>query len=869
MPFTNHHRKWRKARGRARSRQASLTQQTRKTRWHSYHRSARHQEPSISGWSSDSSDESFKCAAPNRHPKRRQDDQQQLSQRSSLTPAAEELERAADGGTPQADSSTSTMEQIRFMEVVAEVDKAVGIATTSSSSPSSSDLDHHTFYNLGSISKDGQAGIDSSPATIIFSSPTPYHNTLPAQLTTDGQEGTEELHFNVDIFKSPGETPRALPTELPKATSYSSDLQEELHAERWECLQQLERRATEASLEGLRKASLKGDNTERTQSISSGGHDPTHSTTLLHKHSRQTVNGSNKSSSKTSHLWGSNESHKMEAKEVSTQANPMITLSYHPIGADETLRKEKLLLRSPSVSVAVPILEKVDTIGQSKAPSHYRPVGPRPMSKTSNLTRLSEASVQTDENDMLIPLSTRAAPRIAPADPDVTEVIAIPSSAVRQMVRTSHYLRNRKNSTGYYANPVIHNISNWSYQDDLNNSSDDVTQPSLIEISLNKVNGEIGSIGSERSLQKVAVKERAGTQTRAIDIPGGGSRNQEARISAHEGSVRSSGSAGGSRFRRLSIGDGPTAPRDKRYKYMKTHPALPPQGPSSVLPQLIPKDVPPAPPPKPSPHPSRVRSVSLGESRAGYQQKLPKIPGSPPTEQVPAVTSPSLVQEGVGLQQKDEDSRTRSDGKGWCHCPTTKSWNDFTSQDWPTPPRNDGRHATRAEKNPSRRMDGCVPGRQERHAEQLYQFAGVKSQSEPSLGFLASSGSHHPHHQRRASQHQHRKLRKRSQLAFDLNHSEPVPPLPPLPSLTTPTSGVPPHPNHDPFHPIHHAHHHQHHHSQSKNRNFLTQIKLFWKNFIAPHPSPIPPHHPHPLYHSKTSSTHPETFRPNPHIYHE
>jgi hypothetical protein len=49
----------------------------------------------------------------------------------------------------------------------------------------------------------------------------------------------------------------------------------------------------------------------------------------------------------------------MEAKEVSTQANPMITLSYHPIGADETLRKEKLLLRSPSVSVAVPILEKV------------------------------------------------------------------------------------------------------------------------------------------------------------------------------------------------------------------------------------------------------------------------------------------------------------------------------------------------------------------------------------------------------------------------------------------------------------------------------------------------------------------------------
>jgi hypothetical protein len=162
------------------------------------------------------------------------------------------------------------MEKIRFMEVVAEVDKAVGIAASSSSSSSSSDLDQRTFRQPGSLTKDGQAGLDSDSAAISLFSPIAHNtNKDPSDLKGDGVNptwlenpltpvGRGKLHFNVDIFKSPGEYPSFGPPEPPKATSNPPDLPlEELHAERWECLQQLERRATEASLEGLRKASLK------------------------------------------------------------------------------------------------------------------------------------------------------------------------------------------------------------------------------------------------------------------------------------------------------------------------------------------------------------------------------------------------------------------------------------------------------------------------------------------------------------------------------------------------------------------------------------------------------------------------------------
>ncbi|KAI9604292.1 hypothetical protein H4Q26_003906 [Puccinia striiformis f. sp. tritici PST-130] len=136
------------------------------------------------------------------------------------------------------------MEKIRFMEMVAEVDKAVGKASSQSSS---SDLDHHTYHQPGPLAKDGQRKSDEIKQTWL----------------KDSTEEEEELYFNVDIFKSPGESTGIRPTELPVSTTPPLELQEELHAERWECLQQLERRATEASLEGLRKASLKGESTER------------------------------------------------------------------------------------------------------------------------------------------------------------------------------------------------------------------------------------------------------------------------------------------------------------------------------------------------------------------------------------------------------------------------------------------------------------------------------------------------------------------------------------------------------------------------------------------------------------------------------
>jgi hypothetical protein len=132
--------------------------------------------------------------------------------------------------------------------------------------------------------------------------------------------------------------------------------------------------------------------------------------------------------------------------------------------------------------VLVTAIPQVNSASQLRAASEseHRPLGPRPMSKSSNLSRLSEASVQTDENDVLMPLATRTTPYVSSPNPDEEEVIAIPSSAVKQMVRTSNYLINRKNSSNYYFNPLIHNLQNLNYQDDLNDSNDGWLPPSTV-----------------------------------------------------------------------------------------------------------------------------------------------------------------------------------------------------------------------------------------------------------------------------------------------------------------------------------------------------------------------------------------------------
>ncbi|POW00992.1 hypothetical protein PSTT_12733 [Puccinia striiformis] len=911
MPLIHHHRKWRKARDRGRARRASLIQQTRKSRQNSYHRSARYKVSSNASWSSvsrRSSDESFGCLddepfnpsfptdlakkngdpgdqsldcfqlkpPPKRHLKRHEEDQQQLDNTIDLTPAAGGLEGAAERRPAHVtNSSASTMEKIRFMEMVAEVDKAVGKASSQSSS---SDLDHHTYHQPGPLAKDGQAGLDSEPATITFFSPIPYddNTNIPAQRKSDeikqtwlkdSTEEEEELYFNVDIFKSPGESTGIRPTELPVSTTPPLELQEELHAERWECLQQLERRATEASLEGLRKASLKGESTERTRSISSGGRDSiNHSATPLRKLSlsRQAAGESRRSKSSsytTSHRWGSNESNKMEPIGSNNKVNPTITLSYHPTETDDFMRREKLLLRSPSVAVP-PIIQGnlkcafwVRTLHTGK-PSYSAervigiPLGPRAMSKTSNLSRLSEVSGQTDENDVLMPLANRtAAPYVTPANPDETEVIAIPSSAFKQMVRTSNYLINRKNSSNYYFNPLIQNLKNLNYQDDLNNSNDDVTQPSLIEISLNKVNGEIGDIEPEQvAPEKVS---SVTTGIKPINIPTG-RPSLEGRVSVYAGSVDSNGSWGAGRFRRLSTGDGRTAPRDKRYKYMKTHPPLPAQGPSIVLPQIGTKDSTPAPPPPPSKAtnpPPRKRSVSLGEAKSGYQRKLPKPPALP-------IKNQALMTSTRSGDHRDQGSgiSMASDTYAWSPVVSSaKAWNDFKSYDWPEPPSQEEREAARAERDMRLRMTSPVDRRgAAEEPPQLYRFAGVKSQSEPSLGFLASPVHQCHHHRHHSHHHQARKLRKRSQHGFELNPSEPVPPLPPLPFL--PNSSCTQSLNPRYYKPPHSLNHQisSQNHQVNKSKNFLTNIKLFWKTFITPSPHPQHPPHHHSQHHPQT-----------------
>ncbi|KAI9604291.1 hypothetical protein H4Q26_003905 [Puccinia striiformis f. sp. tritici PST-130] len=428
-----------------------------------------------------------------------------------------------------------------------------------------------------------------------------------------------------------------------------------------------------------------------------------------------------------------------------------------PIGSNN---KVNPTITSPSVAVP-PIIQGVNPAIQPRESSEYRPLGPRAMSKTSNLSRLSEVSGQTDENDVLMPLANRtAAPYVTPANPDETEVIAIPSSAFKQMVRTSNYLINRKNSSNYYFNPLIQNLKNLNYQDDLNNSNDDVTQPSLIEISLNKVNGEIGDIEPEQvAPEKVS---SVTTGIKPINIPTG-RPSLEGRVSVYAGSVDSNGSWGAGRFRRLSTGDGRTAPRDKRYKYMKTHPPLPAQGPSIVLPQIGTKDSTPAPPPPPS--------------------KATNPPPPLPIKNQALMTSTRSVHRGDHRDQGSGISMA-SDTYAWSPVVSSaKAWNDFKSYDWPEPPSQEEREAARAERDMRLRMTSPVDRRgAAEEPPQLYRFAGVKSQSEPSLGFLASPVHQCHHHRHHSHHHQARKLRKRSQHGFELNPSEPVPLYPLSPS---------------------------------------------------------------------------------------
>jgi hypothetical protein len=162
-------------------------------------------------------------------------------------------------------------------------------------------------------------------------------------------------------------------------------------------------------------------------------------------------------------------------------------------------------------------------------------------------------------------------------------------------------------------------------------------------------------------------------------------------------------------------------------------------------------------------------------------------------------------------------------------------------------------------------MAGSV-GRREGQ-EKLYRFAGVKSQSEPSLGFLSSPAYLHQH-PCYGFQRQPRKLRKRSNPAFEFNPSEPVPPLPPLPFLSNPACTPHPHPTQT--HPIHNnpsspPQQQQQPTQPSKNKNFLASIKLFWKSLLVPS---LNPHH-HQQQHHHTnhnqSTTPPTSFEKQKH----
>lgn len=820
MSLGNRHRRWGKGRGRNRPRSSSLTQQTHKNRRGSQSHTGRVQQYSNLD-SRTSSDESFGCmgevspvyfelkAAPKRNPKLRPTSQQ----RHGDTPAAMELERAAEAETQS--EIASMMERIRFLKVVAEMEKVF-------QSPSA-DLDHSTYLD-GHITKDGESFRGTDSITGVFFPPLPYHDSTNCESNVDGacklheppkstrHEETEQLHFNVDIFKKPASGTSGY-GGAQGSTQGSRDVQEELHAERWEYLQQLERRATEASLEGLRKASLKAD-TERSQSISSSGHNTTSSSgSRKFSFSRQRRVGSDKSQRSDSIIrnrFVSNDCSKVERKNSnSTKFNPAITLT-HPPERYPTSQKDKLLLRSPSVEV-MPILQEISSPALSRE-SSLHPLGPRPMSNISNLSNMSNSSNQGNEKEILLPLIAHFDSTLS-IDPKETQVISIPTSAIKQMVRTSKYLINRKNSANY-PSPLNSSFNNWNYQDQMNSdlSTDELAHPSLIEITLNKVDTYQGKVTPTAKEEVEEILE--------AKIPERNLNSGVESVILSDGSVEASrGNSTYNRFRRLSIGDDRAVPRNKRYKYMKTHPPLPACGPCPDLPQL---------------------NIKQMEARQEVIRAQPRLRSASLGTVIPAhkeikscLRSPSKIKAlpSSKLHQDPDENFSMDRMSTGCKQLNLEPWGHFGNSS-PNEKFSPQQNQAPASLNPTiKHKKKLIPKGADDYSSlnksnKIYKYSGgVKSQSEPSLRFISSSslsifGS------QRSDNNNHRKLKKRSRV-FSQKNAPAVPPLPAIFQTEDHHSQasekvLPP-----PFEP--------HPSSLPKNKSFFSNLKLFCKSFLPHH----------------------------------
>lgn len=755
-------------------------------------------------------------------------------------PAPGEAAEAAIGEDERLQSHPpSMMENIRLLRVLAEVEKAVGEPPSSESGPN--DTPYLDDDDL--MGKDGQSS-DEDSANVSFFSPI-AHNEQAELLREPNVEDhripnvnqspmitklapREELHFNVDIFKSSNDGRNPV---RDQARPRPPEVDEELHPERWECLQQLERRATEASLEGLRKASLRG-NDPRAQSLASVGLESTHSSPSR-KLSSSRQNDQHQVGTDRKPSWlsirnrlNSHESKKSEPKALNLTSNPGIVLTHSPQETDDISQKEKLLLRSPSVSV-MPILQEI-TSPPLPRNSWRRPLSPRAISQTYIL---SYASEQNTENGSSIPLAKIPSDSTMKIDLDEKEVISIPSSAIRQMIRTSQHLINRKNSINY-ANLPPTNLRNADYQDDLNHSNDDLAQPSLIEISLNKA--DPGAIDSETQLPKAPPPTPEKKEEFPVALP-----DHEVSDKTNEAgeTIRAKDYAQKnvpSSFRRLSIGDGRTIPRDKRYRYMKTHPALPPHGPSSPFPQLPLKDS--------KKHDQtriypRIRSISLGEARTNYHSNSKaqhQQPEALRTYQDPTLTLPrgGLCAEGSGVDRlaKSKDQRQPSN-KPLTHFKNTSFADSLSNHPVKNQPL-----IIRTRQILTSREEYSSSINQADRSRQLYELGGIKSQSEPSLGFLGTSTTF-PSQFGRSSSSRHRKLKKKSQTFHDPNLA--LPPLPTLPSSLIACS----HP-YSSSHPYPYSHPYTYSQSffaqpkpcpksnQPKNKKNFLNLKHFWRSLI-------------------------------------
>ncbi|MBW0460879.1 hypothetical protein O181_000594 [Austropuccinia psidii MF-1] len=491
------------------------------------------------------SNESFHCVGPGSHqlsPCQSQESPTSQNQAChpiffNPSPIASPTVREPGEKENYGNNFSDMMTNVRVLRVLHEVEKAFENATPISGKP------YQTNQQLAM--KD-----------ISRKSTSPQVTSETSELPTQG------LKFNTNIFKPIGSKPSMeIPTgPRPQTLDESLEKDEEALSRRWSHLRQLERRATEASIEGLRKASLRRDS-EKSQSTS--GSDRT-----LHSPSRK-FSFSRKSSSTLEKPEKTPIPPRARVPTDYFKPSPISFLSKsHPARIQKPVHREQLSPEADLVYQPVPLapLQPYQFFPPTRLSrdSLRQPMGPRTM---PNLSWSSDHYLEEEKSDILTPLESdqtyssliqlKSKDQLV-SSPEI-ELISIPLSAAQQMVHTSNFLIHRKNSTNQYSSQVTQ--TNHTLRKLSSYSAENSSQLSLIEIPLQEFNTNI------EDLKTIEVNGTTVSSDIETCLNDSATQNEK---DVNEGSISPASSR--PRFKRLSVKDGNASARDKRHNYMKHSP---------------------------------------------------------------------------------------------------------------------------------------------------------------------------------------------------------------------------------------------------------------------------------------------------------